>query len=199
MPNWCFTNINIEGNKEELSLLYKKLKEATSKNYVDNSFGTGWLGNIVESLGRSYREVSCRGTVDYMELYSDHLYIQIESAWCAHLRPFLLAMEKHAPSAQLFYVAEEEGMEEFYTNDPDYIDKYLIDVVGDWEGAPKWLAEEGRIECLETELRKILLEILGDKKNEKKTTKELIELVNHESDYCLSIHQYEYYSEYDCN
>lgn len=66
MPNWCDTQMTIEGPKDQVENIRKLILKWTSKNYTKNDFGHGWLGNVVLGAGFSYggeNGLSCRGSI----------------------------------------------------------------------------------------------------------------------------------------
>lgn len=137
MPNWCNTSMTIEGPKAEIESIHRKIKEWTSRNYVENDFGKNWLGNIVVGAGFSYKLLACRGLISFMDeeitarqdepgIY--YFQVQYESAWTDINGTWETILERHAPNCEIYYVAEELGNEYFVTNDRDkrYYDEEII-------------------------------------------------------------------------
>lgn len=156
MPNWCSTYIEIKNeNKDELKKLHDLLDEWTSKNYMDNGFGTTWLGNIVLGSGigtvdtDNETDVECRGWLEYMQLYDNTLTLQTETAWSPKLKMWKLLCEKYLPNSKIIYNAEEIGMELFCTNDSGLAGKYRL-VVNGWSEYD--LTKEEVIKALQKEL-----------------------------------------------
>lgn len=134
MPNWCNTNIYINYDDEKaLKNLYNKIKYWTSKNYADNGFGYGWLGNVV--LGAEIgtvdtnpeTDISCRGDIEYIDCTNSQITICTETAWSPMLELWIKVIEKYLPDAELIYDACELGNELYATNDPCLVGKYNID------------------------------------------------------------------------
>ena len=133
MPNWCNTNIYINYDDEKaLKNLYNKIKSWTSKNYADNGFGHGWLGNVV--LGAEIgtvdtnpeTDISCRGDIEYIDCTNSQITICTETAWSPMLELWIKVIEKYLPDAELIYDACELGNELYATNDPCLVGKYNI-------------------------------------------------------------------------
>lgn len=142
MPNWCNTSMTIEGPKAEIEKIHQLIqkwtsKEWTSKHYVENDFGTNWLGNVVAGAGFSYETLACRGLITNMDeeitanLKNPGIYyfeVQYESAWTDINGTWEMIVEKFAPNCEIYYSAEELGNEYFVTNDRDkeYYDEDII-------------------------------------------------------------------------
>ena len=135
MPNWCYTQITINNeNKEELKHFENLLNDWTSHNYMENGFGLNWLGNIVGNSGigtvseSKDTDISCRGSLIYMENFGDQLVIDTETAWAPKLRMWIMLLDKYLPDAELIYQAEECGMALYLTNDPALVGKYGLEI-----------------------------------------------------------------------
>ena len=137
MPNWCSTDMIIEGPKREVEAFHKNVLKWTSKNYVENDFGKNWLGNIVVGAGFSYETLACRGLITSMdeeirarqdEPETYYFQVQYDSAWKDITETWKIILEKFAPNCEIYYVAEELGCEYFVTNDRDkeYYDEDII-------------------------------------------------------------------------
>lgn len=142
MPNWCNTSMTIEGPKAEIENIHQLIqkwtsKEWTSKHYVENDFGTNWLGNVVAGAGFSYETLACRGLITNMDeeitanLKNPGIYyfeVQYDSAWTHVNETWELILKKFAPNCEIYYMAEELGCEYFVTNDRDkeYYDEDII-------------------------------------------------------------------------
>ena len=139
MPNWCFTNITMTGQKEKVQFLYDKIEEWTSKDYMDNGFGHTWLGNIVLGSGIATKEdiddrdaPRCRGNIVYLDIYiidSDtaELTVQTETAWCPMMKMWSMINEHYYLNLEIIYTAEEPGVELYITNDYDVAGTYIMD------------------------------------------------------------------------
>ena len=189
MANCCMTDISIIAEPNEIDILWHHLQKASAFE-CNNKSTPGWLGNIVEYCGKSYKDYECRGIID--DAYkpdSTCIHIFVEDAWEPHLDPFKLLIKTFAPKAQLSYVATEPGNGLYETNDPDYAEKYIIDdMVGgyfdDCDYFEPLFTEEG--------LRSELLRFLNDSGMENKTLQEIIDEVEERTEYNVGIHMYEY-------
>lgn len=175
MPNWCGTSMTIEGPKAEIENIHRKIKEWTSRNYVENDFGKNWLGNIVVGAGFSYKLLACRGAITYMDeeitarqdepgIY--YFQVQYESAWTDINGTWETILEKYAPNCEIYYVAEELGNEYFVTNDRDkrYYDDEIIVMSYLEQSNPlyqKWNAEFDGIYMTRKSLKESLTNIFG--------------------------------------
>lgn len=176
MPNWCSTDMIIEGPKREVEAFHKNVLKWTSKNYVENDFGKNWLGNIVVGAGFSYKLLACRGAITYMDeeitarqdepgIY--YFQVQYESAWTDINGTWETILEKYAPNCEIYYVAEELGNEYFVTNDRDkkYYDDEIIVVSYLEQSNPlyqKWNAKFGETEYITRQvLKERLTKIFG--------------------------------------
>lgn len=191
MPNWCSTNIIIyHDDSEKLKHFDKLIDEWTSKeNNHGNGFGLSWLGNIVLNSGigtvdeGKETDLRCRGDITNKDLYEYQLHINTETAWVPMLKMWVKLLEKYLPDAVLTYTAEESGCELFYTNDPDYEDKYFLDI-WDLEGV------ESSWEYSEDDVKEILNQLLNTNETDVNV---LIDKV-YKSKYfgTLSIHKWSY-------
>lgn len=171
MPNWCNTSMTIEGPKAEIESIHRKIKEWTSRNYVENDFGKNWLGNIVVGAGFSYKLLACRGLISFMDeeittrqdepgIY--YFQVQYESAWTDINGTWETILERHAPNCEIYYVAEELGNEYFVTNDRDkrYYDEEIIVLSNLEKTNPLYQKWEEEFDCESYMTRKSLKERL---------------------------------------
>lgn len=176
MPNWCNTSMTIEGPKEEIQSIHRKIKEWTSRNYVENDFGKNWLGNIVVGAGFSYKLLACRGLISSMdeeitarqdEPGTYYFQVQYDSAWTDINDTWEIILEKFAPNCDIYYIAEELGNEYFVTNDRDerYYDNEIYVMSNLEKSNPlyqKWNAEFcGNEYITRRALKERLTEIFG--------------------------------------
>lgn len=178
MPNWCYTDYVIEGEKKEIDALEKMMNElsAMEKPYVENGFGNNWLGCIVEKLGGDWRKIRCRGDWNELRKENGTLRFNTETAW-GSCNGVLNLICEHFPSLSYFFIAEEPGDELYITNDTDgkyFPERYYIDLCtlegaydGDYfteiEDVYKWLNNRfgvnvksvEDIECLDDKWRSI--------------------------------------------
>lgn len=129
MPNWCYTDITITGEKKDIKLLHDELEKATSRNYINNGFGTSWLGNVVEYMGHSYEDVLCRGIIDDMQLSDGRLDIFIETAWGPQMEPIIMMLDHLGLTNKTVFTftAIEEGCGMYDTNDASLVGLYLVE------------------------------------------------------------------------
>lgn len=123
MPNWCFAGVRITGPKDEVKKLYLIMKnlQEMKKPLIDNGFGTSWYGCLVHHLGGEWSNVYCRGSWSDLRLIEDNVLAwNDETAWSPMYEVFEL-IEKAMPELNVWYMAEEEGMEIYVTNDADGI------------------------------------------------------------------------------
>lgn len=129
MPNWCYTDYVIEGDKKELRTLYETLQRLDTKAELKTTsgFGSRWLGNLVTELGGDWEKVYCRGSIDWYDMEDDQLKIMTETAWGPMTEVFDFIIEKF-PGLSYYYQAEEPGCELYWTNDTSGIHfcKYLV-------------------------------------------------------------------------
>ena len=124
MPNWCFNQTTIYGEKEMLEKFKTDLVDALSENpkfeKVENDWNNMWLGNIF--LGAGYEEkdlgksIRCRGWVDDYIINENKIELQYETAWddiCSSIDKML--EEKYGGVLYQVTLAEEIG-NEFYLN-----------------------------------------------------------------------------------
>lgn len=141
MPNWAYNNEVIYGPEKEIEELYEKLKEWTSKNQIENGFGTKWIGNIVIcagfKAGSRYHygkepdpnELDCRGRIinDFDMMKDEDGYAKItfssETAWGEFSYTWDTILAKHAPHCKYYFMSEEYGMCIFVKR--DYKDRFF--------------------------------------------------------------------------
>ena len=152
MPNWCSNREIIVGPKDEIHSLLNKLDEWTSKNYMENDFGTGWLGNIVLGAGFNIYDddpkngFSCRGSLNdnfEIEDFPNESRITFGSltAWAPMPEMWYAIIKKYAPHCKYYYASEEPGNEVYETNDAEgkfFPETIFVDVFyNDEENAPE--------------------------------------------------------------
>lgn len=146
MPNWSINHEIITGPKEEIKNLYSLLTEWTSKNYMENGFGTKWLGNIVKFAGFNITDedpvhgFKCRGSIsESFELENINeneakITFASETAWAPIPRMWYAVLKKFAPHSKYYYFSEECGMQLYVSNDIDhkfFNDEYIVDTFYD--------------------------------------------------------------------
>ena len=129
MPNWCYTDYVIEGDKKELQTLYETLQRLDTKTELKTTSGFGgrWLGNLVTELGGDWEKIYCRGSIDWYDMEDDQLKILTETAWGPMTEVFDFITEKF-PSLTYYYQAEEPGCELYWSNDTEglHFYKYVV-------------------------------------------------------------------------
>ena len=103
--------------------------EEMKEPLVENGIGTAWYGNLVTILGGDWNKVYCRGSWSDLNMMGDDVLAwNDETAWGPMTEVFGL-IEKAIPGLKVWYMAEEEGMEIFETNDADSIyfpERYIL-------------------------------------------------------------------------
>lgn len=135
MPNWCTTSYVFRGNENEIKDLYDKLKSFTSKERIPNDFGYCWLGNIVDGFKFDWKEIPCRGRIDYFpESYNnnnpDRLELSTETAWEPMTEMWDKIIEKYYPSITYVLIAEECGSNLYINTDlagDDFSTRFSVD------------------------------------------------------------------------
>lgn len=137
MPNWCFSEVCVYGSHKGISKLFSIMKglQDMSSPLIENDFGTTWYGNLVHKLGKSYRDIDCRGY--WMDLRMDKSVIKWAdmAAWEPVYDVFKL-IENTMPSLKVYYSAEEEGCNIFVTNDVEgkfFSARYILSTEKDRE------------------------------------------------------------------
>jgi len=138
MPNWCFAGVRVSGPKEKVRKLFNMMKnlEEMEEPLVENGFGSSWYGNLVTILGGDWNEIYCRGSWSDLRLIEDDVLAwNDETAWSPMAEVFEL-IEKAIPGLKVWYIAEEEGMEIYITNDREcryFPDRYILQTPEDRE------------------------------------------------------------------
>lgn len=131
MPNWCNTSYKFVGDKEEIADLYNKLQSLNDmpEPLVENGFGKLFLGCVVNLFGGDWKEIYCRGEIDYMEICGDSM-IQLSTmtAWgdVPEVWDFVC---KNYPSIKYYYLAEEGGLCYYVNSDTTgeyFPEKYYV-------------------------------------------------------------------------
>ena len=117
MPNWCYTEYKIYGDKEQRDKLFSAIEELSSleKPRVENGFGKLWLGCLLDYFGGDYNKLYCRGDINEYKQHEGYLQMNTCTAWgeCNEVREYL---EKVLPGIKMYYWAETEA-NEIDTND----------------------------------------------------------------------------------
>ena len=122
MANYMLSNYVIEGKKAELDgfeAMLRRLEAMKEEGFPikDVSWGSTWLGFIINELGQDWTGYNCKGTwYDLERRGDDALAITFESAWEAPEGMLALIAERWHSFKYYFY-REEPGSEVFETND----------------------------------------------------------------------------------
>ena len=122
MANYMLSNYVIEGKKAELDefeAMLRRLEAMKEEDFPikDVSWGSTWLGFIINELGQDWNGYNCKGTwYDLERRGGDALAITFESAWEAPEGMLALIAERW-PSFKYYFYREEPGSEVFETND----------------------------------------------------------------------------------
>lgn len=145
MPNWCYTDITFTNagypkSGEALNDFYKKISDQVNgdKNLSENGFGPSWEGNICilfgletdETLSNDTNNYRCRGNIMWLDDDDcDGISFSLtqEDAWGPNVylwRDIILKNYSFTdnfgnviPLINMYYKAEEPGMEIYATND----------------------------------------------------------------------------------
>lgn len=123
MPNWCYTQYRFEGDVQKL---YDYIETATSRNFMENGFGTSWLGNLVLAAGeyteedmRAQTVPECRGWIDSYMLKNGYLIVETETAWGPMHDVWDYVIEYLEADISYLYYADEPSCEIHETNDSE--------------------------------------------------------------------------------
>lgn len=122
MANYMLSDYVIEGKKAELDefeAMLRRLEAMKEKDFLikDVSWGSKWLGFIINELGQDWNGYNCKGAwYDLERRGDDALAITFESAWTAPEDMLALIAEKW-PSFKYYFYREEPGSEVYETND----------------------------------------------------------------------------------
>ena len=136
MPNWCFTQYAIKGDKKEVTSLYNTMLALQNRkeSLLPNGFGKTWLGNLVHKLGNKPEAIDCRGdwNANSLTLSDDGTLLRFntETAWgrCDDVETILRL--HYGDHISVYFYEEEDGMGIFQTNDREgefFPDQVLID------------------------------------------------------------------------
>ena len=124
MANYMLSNYVIEGDKTELDefeAMLRRLEAMEEKDFPikDISWGSKWLGFVVNELGEDYTEFNCKGCWNNLKRRSDGVMsIDMDSAWWPPEDLIELIADKWN-SFQFYFYREELGSGVFQTNDVD--------------------------------------------------------------------------------
>lgn len=171
MPNWCNTDITIKHEDKALvKALYDKIEDWTSRDYKENDFGNGWLGNVVLGSGIDADDLRYRGMITSCELADDSIILWTETAWGPMVKMWQRIVDRYLPGAEITFSAEEPGNGIYETNDSCYDGLYVIDIWGDQPDGMLW---DSQWEASEETVKKFCQEAL---KTEETDIEKLLEM-----------------------
>ncbi|MCL2698158.1 MAG: hypothetical protein FWE74_08770 [Oscillospiraceae bacterium] len=130
MPNWCNNSIAFyqeDGGNDLLEAFYTDIERYQNFTNVNGSL-SNWCGHYLISNKIDTDEVYCRGFFTNCELYSDHVRIDMETAWGSLPEIYEKFAEKYGLS--FVYIAEESGCEIYVNTDIEgrfFTDRYILD------------------------------------------------------------------------
>lgn len=121
MPNWCITNYAVEGDEKDIKRLKKMFDRTLArKNQAAKSgFGSGWLGNLLKTFGKNWKEYACRGSFSSPRTDEENPRVfrfETETAWsrCDCVEEII---RERFPGVGIYFFEEEGGSAIFQTND----------------------------------------------------------------------------------
>lgn len=144
MPNWCMTTYAFTGEPEVIAQFEINLKNYTSKDYHENGFGKGWLGNVLAGYNlypSNEEEVtfSYRGHITEAYWCSGALYVSTETAWVPMPEMWDVILDKYFQNEHgntlidYVFISEESGEEVYINTDTDgtfFPERFLLEVGG---------------------------------------------------------------------
>lgn len=142
MPNWCVTDIEVSGKKDELSKLYDLINTWGQKSLDGDSNGDYFFFRFKDVVELTdivkYAEIftedklnslSIRGNLEDMQIQKDgSLLIRVSSPWNPMLLMWVRIFNKYLTDYTMYYMSEESGEDIYITNNPKYIGTYNFDV-----------------------------------------------------------------------
>ena len=187
MSNYCATYITIRGDEKQVRTLYQFMEwayERASKTKRISEIGD-LLGVVDIRNGSVYKRgtdqyISSRSSVEQLNYDgANELGISVGDAWNPQLGVYMLLKEKFAPDCEFTYIAEEPGCDVYVTNDPEYVNKWIVEVFDDnSELESQWYVSED-------EAREFLQRILHSNSDD---MDELTKLAYESDEYELSVH-----------
>ena len=153
MPNWCTNRIKFTGNYESVNKLYQFIHDQINIPFIHEAFRfdkNTFLGTFLERAGLNSDNFRYRGQIiewptppqacnDNKDNYEITIYT--ESAWVPMIAMWLAIIKKISPDVQLFYASRECGMRIYQSNDPDYINNFIVDT---WISSPDTIPSQLR-------------------------------------------------------
>lgn len=142
MPDWCVTDIEVSGKKEELSKLYDLINTWGQKSLDGDSNGDYFFFRFKDVVELTdivkYAEIftedklnslSIRGNLEDMQIQNDgSLLIRVTTPWNPMLLMWVRIFDKYLTDYMMYYMSEESGEGIYITNNPKYIGTYNFDV-----------------------------------------------------------------------
>lgn len=142
MPNWCVTDIEVSGKKDELSKLYDLINTWGQKSLEGDSNGDYFFFRFKDEVELTdivkYAEIftedelnslSIRGNLEDMQIQNDgSLLIRVTNPWNPMLLMWVRIFDKYLTDYTMYYMSEESGEGIYITNNPKYIGTYNFDV-----------------------------------------------------------------------
>lgn len=124
MPNWCSTAVAIyceKGDKEglkQLKALLDKLKDVEEHGTpVANGFGNLWLGNILVSHGKEWKDIHCRGVITNYQLQDSSILLWQEDAWTPQVECWETIIQDLYPNLKMVLCGVEPNCDVFVNTD----------------------------------------------------------------------------------
>jgi len=118
MPNWCCNSIAFyreDGGNAILEAFYADIQKY--KDYKDPETGrtSDWIGHWLQSKRINTDNLYCRGFIVNCELNTDHVRVDMDTAWSPLPEVWDLMAEKY--ELAYVYIAEEPGCEIYVNTD----------------------------------------------------------------------------------
>ena len=175
--------MTISRNKQDggVKELYDQILKATELgSTVKNDFGKTWLGTLVERLlgvdPRDPDKYICRGTLCSFGLNEEgsEICLETDTAWEPMLKMWIDIVDKYSPGAEILYTAEEPGNGIYYTNDPEYENKFCIN---------SWVDDiESDFCASEDTIRKLARKLTGKKCDRRTGIEKVVDMIHNASD-----------------
>jgi hypothetical protein len=130
MPNWCNNSIAFyqgDSGNDLLEAFYTDIERY--QNFTDiNGSLSNWCGHYLIVNQVDVESIYCRGFFTNCELHSDHVKIDMDTAWSPLPEVYEKFAEKYGLS--YVYIAEECGSEIYVNTDIDgkfFTDRYILD------------------------------------------------------------------------
>jgi len=158
MANPC-CNINVfftnDEDKSELLRLHNNISSVVQAALnAPKGPEPAWLGEIAKIHGIDIQNISCRGSIEYLEDYdpeSDHVKLETETAWNPTTELWEAVASKYK-GISFVYRAEEAGSDIFINTDAEgtYLpERYLLDIDGNMTIPEGWYPNQKKPEYIE--------------------------------------------------